>query len=558
MQPPAAETMAELVAKWAEIWPDRDVLTFEGAGIRPDEIRTYSELWSNANRLAASLLSNGMRRGDRFAVLLRNHPEFVELMIAGSITGCILVPIDARTRGPKLAYSLNDSGCRGAVCGDYALAHLEEIRSDLPRLEWIWVVDGQEGSANPGASDVASAIEMKTLLEEPQTWVDWRDTKAEDPFQIMYTSGTTGDPKGVVLFNRRYGRGGPAVDWYGVTRDHRPYTGLSLTHGNALGMTLMPALALGQRAVFSRRFTKSRLWDVVRQYNCTSFNIIGGMATAIYSMPEKIDDADNPVEYVLSSGMPANIWEAFEKRFGLGILEFYGTMEGGNAFNPIGVGPVGSFGKAAPNLESMIVDSEDNECPAGVPGELLLRPLAAEPPKVQYWNNPEASAKKTHGGWLRTGDVCHADENGWLFFDHRMGDGIRRNGDFINPGFVERVLAENELIDDVFVYGIPAASGAPGEKDVVAAIVVRDDMVFDPKALFAHCEKNLESNFVPSYVQVLKEIPKTASEKPQARFLIQALHEDDALVFAQSATESLSKIARLSLGSLSATKSASN
>ena len=116
----------------------------------------------------------------------------------------------------------------------------------------------------------------------------------------------------------------------------------------------------------------------------------------------------------------------------------------------------------------------------------------------------------------------HADAEGWLFFDYRAGGGIRHNGDFVNVGFVEKALAELPSISDVFVYGVKAASGAPGEKDVVAAIVPNDPADFSPVEVFAACRKALEANFVPSYLQVVDEIPKTASEKPQERFLLEA------------------------------------
>jgi crotonobetaine/carnitine-CoA ligase len=291
-------------------------------------------------------------------------------------------------------------------------------------------------------------------------------------------------------------------------------------------ITLAPSLAMKLGAVFSRKFTKSRLWDVCREHGCTVFNLLGGMATAIYSEPAKPNDADNPVRFVISAGMPAALWEPFEKRFGVQIVECYGAVEGGLAINPIGVGPVGSFGKPPPVLEMRIVDERGEECPPGAVGELICRPTTGERAEVEYFRNEEASRKKTEGGWLRTGDMCHRDAEGWLYFDFRKGGAIRHNGDFVNPGFVEKVVAEHPQVDDVFVYGVPAASGAPGERDVVAAVVPVDRRRFDPASVFATCVRGLEANFVPSYLQVVDEIPKTASEKPQERFLLERFAPD--------------------------------
>jgi crotonobetaine/carnitine-CoA ligase len=324
-----------------------------------------------------------------------------------------------------------------------------------------------------------------------------------------------------VFPNARFGTFAMVGHLMGYRPDERPYTGLSLTHGNAQAVTLAPSLGMGLRAVFSRRFTRSHLWDVCRRHGCTTFSLLGGMATAIYSEPPRPDDADNPVRMVISAGMPPAIWEDFEHRFGVDVFEWYAAVEGGLAFKPIDDGPIGSFGKPF-GLEMKILDDDDRECPAGVVGEICSRPLDGSAPEVDYHDNPEASASKTRGGWLRSGDMGHTDVDGWFFFDYRRGGGLRHNGDFVNPSFVEKVLAEHPQVADVHVYGVPAASGAPGEKDVVAAIVPVERASFDAASVFAACRERLESNFVPSYLQVLDEIPKTVSEKPQERFLLEA------------------------------------
>jgi crotonobetaine/carnitine-CoA ligase len=238
------------------------------------------------------------------------------------------------------------------------------------------------------------------------------------------------------------------------------------------------------------------------------------------------------VRLLVSAGMPRAIWEAFEKRFGLDIYEWYGAVEGGFCFKPVGQGPVGSFGKPGPGLDMKILDENDVECPPGVVGEICSRPAnLTEKPEVEYYDDPEASAKKTQGGWLRSGDMGHRDADSWYYFDYRKGGGLRHNGDFVNPGFVEKVIAENPQVKDVFVYGVEAASGAPGEKDVVAAIVAEEAAGFSPASVFEACRAGLESNFVPSYLQVVDEIPKTASEKPQERFLLEAFTANPEAVF---------------------------
>jgi len=517
----------------AEQRPDLDVLTFEHLSLdglaTPDEVRSYADLQTNANRIAAGLLAKGVEKGDRIAIMMRNHAEFPECMIACSILGALFVPVDPRTKGDKLAYVLANSGSSGLVCADYCLEEVSKIREKSTKLKWILGLDS--GEKAPAIADSAGVEPLAELLAQQADTVDVRVDSPLDPISIMYTSGTTGDPKGIVGANFRFVAAGMLGDLFGYQPDERPYTGLSFTHGNAQSVTLMSSLSKGLRAVFSRRFTRSKLWDVCRHYGCTTYSLVGGMAMAIYSQPEGDNDADNPVRMVVSGGMPAAIWKSFEERFDLRIFEFYGAMDGGGmAFKPIGEGPIGSFGRPMEGLEMKILDADDDECAPGVVGEICTRAAGGEAPPVEYHGNPEASKKKIKRGWNRSGDMGHRDEEDWLFFDYRAGGGIRHNGDFINPSFVEKAIAESHEVADVYVYGVKSVSLTPGEKDVVATIVFAEGHEGQVAAVFAACREKLESNFVPSYLQVVDEIPKTASEKPQERILLEQFAPDAANV----------------------------
>ncbi|MBV8440485.1 MAG: AMP-binding protein [Hyphomicrobiales bacterium] len=516
---------ANLIANRAEETPDFDVVTFEGGGVRPDETLSYRDLWDNGLRLAQVLKDLGVKPGQRFALLMANHPEFVEAMTAASILGAAVVPIDPRARGEKLRFLLDKVECAGVLAADYALDNLEEVRPSLPRLAWIAAFATDEG-ARPladyrGVTDWAaiapsSPPDLPILGEDP-----------DSALELIFTSGTTGDPKGIVMTQRRYCETSLMANrLFGYGPDEKLYSGLSLTHANAQIITLGAALACKLRCVLSRRFTKSRLWNITRKYGATSFTLLGGMTTAVYAEPPRPDDSDNPVRHIVSAGMPAAIWKAFEQRFNVKILEFYGAAEGGLTFNYPGLGPVGSIGKPPPSLKHRIVDAHGNDVPRGSPGELLFRHANDAPFAVEYFGDAAASARKCADGWLHMGDVAHEDENGWLFFDYRKGAGIRRNGEFVNTAFIEKAIAESGLVDDVYVYGVASANQVPGEKDVVAALVPKDPSAFLAPRVFEICKDKLEANFVPSFLQVLTHIPKTASEKPLERFLIEAFERE--------------------------------
>jgi len=525
MAPATLHTIADLVEALARERGDSPALTFIDHAAPPaqgTEHRTYAQLWDAATRLATGLTQQGFGPGDRAALLMANHPAFVEMLIASSLIGLTLVPIDPRTPPERLAFMLSKTRCALLVAEPPALPSALAVRYTCPSLRLIAVL---------GEPPSPSAVTYDSLLADTASPdIAAQRRPADEDMQILFTSGTTGNPKGIVYSHRKFtDTARMAASAFGYRPDDRLYSGLSLTHANAQLVTLGAALVRGLPVVFSRRFSKSRMWQTVREHRCTSLTLLGGMTTAIYCEPATPADRDHPVRLVVSAGMPATIWRDFEHRFGVSLLEFYGTAEGGLTMKPPGQGPVGSIGRPAPSLSVRIVDDAGQDVAPGARGQLLIRTADGAPFQVAYVDEPEASEAKCRDGWLWTGDVVHRDADGWLFFDFRMGHGIRRNGDFIDTAFIEKTLAETGLVDDVFVFGVPAASRVPGESDVVAAVVFAPNAPTGEALAVAALRAALPRPVVLQQVLPLKAIPKTASEKPLARVLSQALAEQPGL-----------------------------
>jgi crotonobetaine/carnitine-CoA ligase len=266
-------------------------------------------------------------------------------------------------------------------------------------------------------------------------------------------------------------------------------------------------MAAGLPFGLDKKFSASRFWDRIRFYGATQFNGLGAMIPILMKQPERSDDADNPVRLVISAACPANLWEAFEKRFNLKIWEAYGAVDGGGVliFN-FGNAPVGSVGKVMGETEWKLIDDNGNPVPQGEIGELVTRSPARSGRVVEYYKNLEASDKKVREGWVYSGDYFYADKDGNLYFTDRKTDSMRRRGENISSFEVESIIEKHPDVEVCAAFGVPSELG---EDEVMIWVVPKSGAELDLKELIRHCAENMAYFMVPRFIDIVEEIPRT-------------------------------------------------
>ncbi|MCP4750843.1 MAG: AMP-binding protein [Proteobacteria bacterium] len=457
--------------------------------------------------LANGLLAHGAKPGDGIAILMGNCPEFLYLFHGTQRTGIYSVPTNVALFGDGLRFILENSDVKYLAIDDTLYPKITDFDRPVETIEKVFVRRTTDEPLPENTFDINELLSAPS--SKPQHTI-----QAGDMAYLLYTSGTTGLPKGVV--NRQ--QPGMAYMWkLGAgpmfAEDDVLYTCLPLFHANALMLTAGYAMAGGVPFGLDIRFSASRFWERIQFYNATSFNGLGAMIPILMKQPEKENDADNPVRIVNSAACPANLWELFEKRFQVKIFEGYGAVDGGGiSISNRGDSPVGSVGKPAPELGWKLVDGDDVEVPQGEYGELIARNKNQGPGKVEYYKNPEASAKKVKGGWIRTGDLFYADKDGYLYFVDRKTDSMRRRGENISSWEVENMVEKYDGVAVCAAFGVPSELA---EDEVMIWVKPKDDATLDLKDLMRHCARTMAYFMVPRYVDVVDDIPRTKTLRVQ-------------------------------------------
>jgi carnitine-CoA ligase len=499
--------LATLVRAKAEKNGTRPALRF------PTRTLTYSELDWETDRFAAGLAESGVKRGDRVAALLQNRPEFPLLWFALAKLGAVLVPLNTALKGDLLRYELDDCQAQAIVIEASLLPAYEAVRGSLQMWrEWV-TQDPEVGESVPSGMHPWSSLhssQSPPSVEPPRPW---------DPASILYTSGTTGPPKGAVIPHEKYLTTPREISLRSELEPQSVlFTGLPLFHCNAQEMTTLTALLNDLTAAYEERFHASTYWETAAKNGATHVSLLISMVNVLYKQPPKASDAGHGVRIALTAGATKEVWPKFEARFGLRLIELYGMTECGctTLMNPAGAVRVGSVGTPLGFVEAEIVDDHDEPVPTGTSGELLVRPREPYTMFLEYYRKPEKTVEAWRNLWFHTGDLMKRDGDGYYYFLDRKKDVIRRRGENLAPYDVETVLNQHPAVFESVVVGVPAELG---EEDVKAFVQLRSGAELSPEDLFRFAADRLPFFMVPRYVEFIAEIPKTANQKAQ-RYLL--------------------------------------
>lgn len=485
-----------LIRARVEAHPDQTWLKWQDSEV------PWREVLSNVQRAANGLLDLGVRPGDRVAIMMANRPEFLWVHFATGFIGASPVPVNISQRGATLAHILADSGATAAVYQADLAEVIAAVRSSAPALRHTVVADGDAGAA--GAD-----WDLERLLSGDDREPDVELDEAPSGAAVMYTSGTTGPPKGVVSRNAADPGAMVAVllDAARVEPGDTMYTALPLFHGNALGVSTVGSMVRDAMLALAPRFSASRFWEECRTTGAVETNTLGGMISILLKQPPGPRDRDHGVRTVLSAGCPPERWREFEDRFGVEIVEWYGMVDSpGFLLNQDG--PVGSMGRPVAGVEFQVVDDDDRPLEPGRVGELVFRHPSGQ--LTEYNNRPDATEQAYRNGWFHSGDLAEFDKEGWFYFKGRKKESMRRLGENISAWEIENVVNSHPGVLESAAHAVRSDLG---EDEVKVVVVPGPGEDVRPEDIVDFCVGRMAYYAVPRFVELVEEIPKTATQR---------------------------------------------
>lgn len=481
-----------------------------------EDVREFTnmDIAREAAQLAVGLQKLGIQKGDRVIVMMVNCPEVIISYQAIARAGAVIIPVMPLLKAPEVQYIAENSAAKAVITSPILLPLLRGALANIPTMQHIIcngdVPEGDTAQAGPSIHayrDVAnSGIEGAEDFLKPV-----QDVSPDDTAVILYTSGTTGRPKGVVLTHRNLisnamGGRGPERE----SRDEETNLAI-LPLAHAYGIVAANVFFLrGLTIIAHPRFDTSAVLSAIERYRIASFAGVPAMFVALLYTPDadKYDTSSLQTCVSGSAPLPVAILESFEQKFGCRILEGYGLSEASAVLTGHSLDmprKAGSVGKPIADVEVVVVDENDQPVPVGEVGEVIARG-----PNIMrgYYNMPEETRATLRDGWLHTGDMGRFDEDGYLYIVERKKDLIIRGGFNIYPRDVEEVLNSHPAVLEASVVGVP--SERMGE-EVKAFVVTRSPV--DAETLMAYCRQSLANYKTPSQIEFINALPRNAVGK---------------------------------------------
>jgi carnitine-CoA ligase len=500
-------SMSEKVSTWVSVLEEQAVQRPDSPFlylVYQDRYISYGETDRNANRLAHYLLNLGAAPGDGVAVLMGNSPQFLDVFFGMQKIGMYINTVNTALKGDGLAFIIDNSDTKFLVV-DYDLVDLyKSVAKATPKVKTV-IVNTLEAPAGYRVPD--GMLDLKEAYTK-----DLPSTKPVIEFDenniliLMYTSGTTGLPKGVVSrYNRNLVDRLRLLAGLILTPESVYYTALPLFHGNALFITTTQALITGCTVALSKRFSASRFWEEVSKSGTNFFNTIGAIIPILMKTPESPYEKNHKVTHVFSAGCPADLWEPFEKRFGVTIWEAYAAIDGTGFIANFGDGPKGSIGRSVLSV-IRIVDEHGNDVPTGTTGELLFQVPEDKKSTVEYYKNEKATGEKTRGEWEYTGDLVYQDSEGFIYFVGRCTDSMRRRGENVSAFDVEQAILKHPAVMEAAVYAVPSEMT---EDEIMASVRLVEGQKISSKDLWGFLQDKLAKFAIPRFIRFVDEFPRT-------------------------------------------------
>ena len=469
-----------------------------------DATTTYSELEEASARVAGMLRQRGFKPGDRAGIMMPNVAEFAVTYYGVLRAGGVVVPMNPLLKRREVAYYLSDSGA-GLI------------------FAWHQFADEARGGAQYAEAEtvVVDPASFGDLLASAAPDHEITDRDSEDTAVLLYTSGTTGQPKGAELTHANLTSNAEVVrtDVVRARPDDVIFGGLPLFHAFGQTATLNVAVASGACLTMLPRFAADHALRILAGHGVTVFEGVPTMYVALLAQPDRADYDVSTLRLCISGGaaLPVEVLRGFEAAFGCAVLEGYGLSETSPvaSFNlPDRERKPGSIGAPIRGVQMRVVDPDDHELPQGEVGEIVIRG-----PNVMkgYWHRPEATAEAIRDGWFHTGDLARVDEDGYFYIVDRKKDLIIRGGYNVYPREIEEVLYEHPAVAEAAVIGVPHL--ALGE-EVGAAVTLKAGASVTADELRAYVKNLVAAYKYPRHVWILDELPKGPTGKIVKREIV--------------------------------------